>query len=368
MSWEVSGGIARIAHAVAVIARVGALVWVAAALPFVWHRYPNPAGALALFCGLALETAVVLALWRRAGSVTRAGLLIDVPAGVAALLTCAWLTPNPPQGWSNFAHPYTILVAITLGLACRRPVPAVLLGMTWGAAFSAAVTLFHHADLLFSLTAWPSYVANTLIGWAVGRLQVRADVSLEQARSQELAATTTLAAERVRLQQAGALHDRVLQTLETLAAGNLIANDEHRTQVRAHALWLRTFVRDGTSDSGSVTAALETAAETARRAGLTVDIHDATPATTAPSLAEAQRNALVNATAHLLGALAQQNESAVVHVEPEPDCLLVTILVTAGGTAPPDHDLAVARTLLTTAGGALHVEPLPYLELRVPVG
>jgi hypothetical protein len=352
------------AYTVAVIIRVGAVVILAVAIPFVWGRFAHPLAGLAVALGLAVTAALVLLLWHRAGTITRTSLLIDVPVGLAALFLNAWLTPDPVPGWSYFAYPHTIFVAITLGMVCRRATLALALGLIWAAGYSLATILFHHTAPLATLTTWPAYLGNALIGWATVLLQRRTTTSLEQARSQELAAAATLAAERVRLQQASALHDRVLQTLETLTAGNIVASEEHRARIRTHALWLRGFVRDG--DPGSLAAELEAAAETARRAGLSVDVHDATPQHDAPALGDDQRNALVNATAHLLDALARHNTAAVVHVEPEPGRLLVTILGTAGGTALADHDLTVARALLSAAGGELLVEPLPYLELRVP--
>ncbi len=359
--------VARPAYAVGVTIRLGALAMVAVAIPFVWQDFQYPMAMVALAAGLVVTTGVVLAVWRRTRTISPASRYLDLPAGLAAIVAGAWLTSGARPGWTYFTYPYTIMISITVGMACRRPASAALLGATWGTGHMLSDLVFHHVDPAQALGAPASYLANALGGWAGSWLLRRADVEISRLREQELLVAAEIATERERLRHARALHDRVLQTLEVLAFGDLVHDDRQRELARAKATWLRRFVESGeVAGPDSLAAGLDQAIEAARHRGLTVDANDA--ALRVPGrlheLGPEQRAALVDASRRILEGLAGDNDAAVVHIDAEDSDAVVTMLVTRGNTPPAAADIAFARAVLAEVGGHLRIDQ-SYVELRV---
>ncbi|MET8762841.1 hypothetical protein [Lentzea sp. NPDC004782] len=360
-------GVTRSAHAVGVTVRLGALAMVGVAIPFVWKDFRHPPATAALLVWLVVTTGLVLVVWRRTRTIRPAGLYLDVPAGLVAIVADAWLTQGPRPGWTYFAYPYTILVSITLGMACRRAGPAALLGATWGVCHLLSDLAFHHADPAAALGTPAAYLANALGGWAGAWLLRRADTEINRGRARELLVAAEIATERERLRHARALHDRVLQTLEVLAFGDLVHDDRQRELARAKATWLRRFVETGeVAAADGLAAGLDGAVEAARRRGLTVETNDAALRVPGrlPELGPEHRTALVGAGRRILEGLAAGNEAVVVHVGSEDSEVVVTVLVTRGETPPGAADVAFAQAVLAEVGGRLRVDPPCYVELR----
>ncbi|CAM3762099.1 hypothetical protein KIPE111705_23765 [Kibdelosporangium persicum] len=355
------GALAQAALLIAVVIRLSALAVVAFAVPFVWRKFSEPALALVLLAGLALCTCVVLLIWRRAGMVTRAGLAVDIPMGPAAMLANASITPYWPQGWSFFTFPYTVLLSLTLGMAVRSALGAVLAGLTWSGGYTLAVSVFHHVDPVATLGVVPGYVAYTVIGWAAVRAQRRADAEIVEARRREVTSATQLAVERERHRHVRALHDRILQTLEALAYSDLITDQNQREVVRSRAAWLRRLVETEATPVGND---LHRVAEEARAAGLSVDLHDRRLRAERPN--EKNLAVLAGAARTLLLSLADHNQAVVVRADIDDAKVLLTILVTRGTTPPDAESVVRARETLIAAGGGLLLEPDPYAELWVP--
>ncbi|MEW1839201.1 hypothetical protein AB0392_14705 [Nonomuraea angiospora] len=241
---ECDRDLARLPFLIAITIRVAGLAGVAAAMPFVWAAYRRPMAAVALAAVLMLGTALVVVLWRWAGDIS-AGLAFDVPFGAVALLIGAALSRGTPPGWTYFVFPYSVLIVITLGMGCRRLVTAMLMGLMWSAVYVLAVLWFRDAELGLALSNVPSYVGNAALGWLIIRLLRRVEGELHEVRAQELAVAGELAARQERLRHSRVLHDRVLQTLETLAHRDLIEDADQREHIRAQAAWLRGFVETG---------------------------------------------------------------------------------------------------------------------------
>ncbi|GAB3907092.1 hypothetical protein GCM10029964_104730 [Kibdelosporangium lantanae] len=355
-------GLSSLLLLVALTIRLAGVVSVAVALPFVWERFTVHWLALATVGGMALSTGAVVLIWLRTRTIGLAGLLVDVPTGLALLLVNASIAPDHP-GWGFFAYPHTVLVSLTLGMATRSATVAGLLALTWGGGYVLADVLFHHGTVAGAVGAIPSYAANTLAGWAVARARRRADADLVESQRRELEAATELATQRERHRQARALHDRVLQTLETLANGDLVDDPGQRAVVRNRAAWLRRFVETGATRA----SALEQAAVDARSAGLAVDFYD-TGLRTAPDLPSREILAtLADVTRALLLSLASHNNAVVVRVDIERSGVLLTVLVTRGTTPPDAGTVAVAKNTLGRVGGEVRVEPDPFVELWVPL-
>jgi hypothetical protein len=101
-----------------------------------------------------------------------------------------------------------------------------------------------------------------------------------------------------------------------------------------------------------------------------VQLNDARLRTGEPSaeLGTAQRETLVQAVHQAIAAITGTASGVVVRATPEGDGVLVTVLATGPAHAPDPDEVAELSARLSTVGGSLVVEPVPYVELWVPAG
>ena len=145
-----------------------------------------------------------------------------------------------------------------------------------------------------------------------------------------------LARDRERLRHARMLHDRVLQTMETLARGQWIADATLKARVAEEATWLRGLV-EGTDE-----------------------------ATGGDLLGEALTNVIKHAA----------TASAVLRLTATPEGLVVTVLDQGRGfdpvTQPEGMGLTESiRGRVTESGGMVRIDTAPgagtYLEITMPL-
>jgi hypothetical protein len=193
---------------------------------------------------------------------------------------------------------------------------------------------------------------------------------LDAVRETAIERESQLAVQRVRARTARALHDRALQTLETVAKGTTVTDPRLRAEVEDQAAWLRAFVETGNVDhEHDLTVGLETVARMARRAGLRVEVNyaaflrrDQVP------IGDEQRVAVVEATREVLDAMSGVAREVVIQARPDgTDRVVVTVLATSTRAVPGTLDVDQARSTIGRVGGHLLVESPPYVELRVPV-
>jgi signal transduction histidine kinase len=349
--------------------RVAALVMLGYVLPLTWRHLPRPGGSTLLAVLLVLESLVVLAWWLARHRLDPRTLWLDLPTGVLALLAgTALVGRHGLLGWTMFVYPYMILVSFAVGLTCRRLPSAVLAGGLWGVTNAVGLALFHPAPLAGELLIVPAYLVNPAVGWGLARLLYRGADEVAAARTAAVRETADLVTAAQRATLATALHDRVLQTLETLGRGETVTDPPLRERVRARAAWLRRYVETGRADqSDDLSIALEAAARVARQAGISVEVNDARLRVAEPGglLDAAQRDALVDAAYQTIAAFRSGGREIVVRATPEEDGVLITVL-SAGPGLPDAEDISDARSRLTSAGGRLTVDAAPYAELWVP--
>jgi hypothetical protein len=330
-------------------------------------RLFGPGLPLLLGAGLLAESALLAALWLRAGHVPQWTLLaVDLPAYCLAIVLGALLTPSTYFGTlANYAYVVAMLTTLALGATVRRLAVALPAALTYAVAFWAGTRL---AGQPYSLGIATFNVINPLVGWACASQLRRAAGELARAQRDAVAGAVALVTQRERARQARALHDRVLQTLETLGRPGWIADPELAATVAAQAAWLRAFVETGEPEREDLSSGLEAAARAAAAAGLRVELNDAGlrlgPAT--PALPEAGRDALLDATYQVLDALAGHAGHVVVRAAPAAGGIQVSVLATSRARPPDPDALGQAGARIAEAGGTLLSEPVPYVELWVP--
>jgi hypothetical protein len=321
---------------------------------------------------MSVETATVIVWWLRRGPVI-GPLLLDVPAGVGAILASAALTEHSPMWpgyvlWTGFAFPYTVVVAFTFGLVYRTPAAAITTGVVWGGATFAGAVWLDHRSLTGSLFVVVPYLIYPVVcGTSAGLLGTglaRIEAAREAARRQ----AAELATETERIRHARALHDRVLQTMEALLRGRVVADAGLHERLATEAAWLRRFVETGQDDqAGDLSVGLAAAARAITDDGVAVEYHDATLRTgQQPRLSDEGREALIEGTHGALADLTARADSVVVRAQRHEGGVLVTILVRGPLVAGAETGLDRIRARLSLLGGRLTVEPTPYAELWVP--
>jgi hypothetical protein len=337
-------------------------------VPLIWLHVPRPGASALLAALLAIESLAVCGWWFRSRRLDPRVLWLDLPVGVLALFAGAALTdPYGMLGWTLFTYPYLILVSFGLGLACRRLIVALAVGAAWAAANVAALAVFHPAPLPGLLLVAPAYLINPAIGWGLARLLYRGADEVAAARVAAVRETADLVATAQRARMTAALHDRILQTLETLSRGGAIADPDLRERVGSRAAWLRRYLETGQVDqSDDLTTALEAAVRAARQSGINVEVNDALLRTleSGTDLPAEQRDALVEAVFQTISAFRRGRE-VVVRATPEDGGILITVL-SAGPDLPDADDIGDAGSRLASAGGRLSIEAAPYAELWVP--
>ncbi len=359
----------RIVLSAAVTIRIAGIVTLAYVLPMVWSRLPRPGLSLALAVGLAAESVLMIGWWVKRRRLVAATLWVDLLVSAVALIIGAALTERAGAiGWVLFAYPYVILISFAFGLACRTLVGALICGVVAAAAGIVGLALFHPAPTGNLILVVPTYLVNPLVGWGCARLLRRAANALEEARSAAVRETADLVTAKHRARLSTALHDRVLQTLDTLGRGGVIADDAMRQRVAVQAAWLRRYVETGEVDqSEDLSVGLEAAARAANLAGLEVEVCDARLRGVDPSagLVSEQREALIEATHQAIAAFGSADGHIVVRAVPEGNGVLITVLST-GRMVPDPDDIADARARLASVGGRLTVDSAPFAALWMP--
>ncbi|MEN3356243.1 MAG: hypothetical protein V7637_225 [Mycobacteriales bacterium] len=353
------------------VVRVAVMLLVLAGAAGTARLFPGPGRPIALGAGLEIESGLLIWLWLRSGRVPAWSLLaVDVPVLSTAIVLSCWLTPHQYFGTlANYGYGVAMLSTLALGAAVRRPVSAVLAALPYVGAYYLGCRV---AGEPFRLGMIAANLINPIVGWACASQLRRTSAELAEAQQDELASAVALATQQERARHARALHDRVLQTMETLSRPGWITDPALREEVATQAAWLRTFVQTGQSDQAEdLSTGLAAAARSAYRAGLRVELNDASlrlPADPGPVLDERRRDALIDATHQVLSALAGHTASVVVRAAPDADGIQVTVLATSRAEQPDPDAVAQAAARVGEVGGTLRHEPVPYVELWVPPG
>ncbi len=346
-------------------------------------RYPHPAPTMTLLALVVVESAVLIAVCLRARSLGPRWITADLLFSTAALIACAALTaPRDYNTWANFMYPYTILVALGVGAAARRPLAATAITTVLVAAYVASAVVFHGDPVWNVLPNGLTYYANMLVAWAVTRQLLTSGREADESRAEAVDKAGELAREIERARHARALHDRVLQTLETLAQGRWVTDADFRAHIATEAAWLRAFVEGAdTTEERDLLAALQRLVQRNARLGLRVELNgtqlrDAQalratlPSTTVDALVDATQEALTNAAKHA------GVDTAVVRAAATATELTLSVLDQGTGFDPARvcRGTGIQRSIrsrIEEVGGTVRIDSSAgtgtYVEITVPV-
>ncbi|MCX5063877.1 MULTISPECIES: sensor histidine kinase [unclassified Streptomyces] len=334
-------------------------------------QYARPGWVLTVALTVCLESVLLSVYWLRRRKITPVTMSADIALCVAALAANAALTDTQDAlTWAYFMYGFTILTSIGIGVAYLRYV-AVLAATTALAAGYVLSSLFFGLERPWNaLPDTISYFADTSVTWIVARELRRSAGELDTTRAKAVADAAALATERERLRHARALHDRVLQTMETLARGHWIADDRLRAQVAGEATWLRALVRgDPIDHEHDLLTALQAVVCRKTEHGLDVQLVDGSlrqqdavraglAAASVAALSGAVEEALTNVAKHA------GVDRAVLHAAATPTQVTISIVDHGRGFDPAHQPVgwglpqSIRRRLLEI-GGHVHLESAP---------
>ncbi|GAB3439911.1 hypothetical protein [Actinophytocola sediminis] len=351
----------RLVRRAGLAVRAISLLVCALAVSLTLDRFPAPWHGPALLAVLVAETAALAAHWARHGTVRGAFVVVDLVV-VGAVVVANGLLVDEPGTMAYFAGNYAMMAAFSVGLSARRLGRAYAVVSCWVAATVAVLVWRHGQPVPAAAIAVFQLAVNPVAGWLSARLLRRTTAELAEVDDVAARRAEEAAVRQVRAHAAAALHDRVLQTLETIGRGHQVTDPVLRQRVRDEAGWLRGFVEaDGEHAGAGLTAGLDAVAA---RAGLRVTVNHAAFRPPAAVVDEPVREALLTATGRVLAAMSAVAAEATVRAVPADGGVLVTVLAACAGETA--LDLTEAGDLLAAAGGRLLAEPDPYVELWVP--
>lgn len=366
----------------AVFFRVGGLLQIAVVVMFTTGRYPHLGWTVALIAGVIVESAILTAACIRADRLPPAWITADALVCGAGLWAGSALTaPTDGHTWVHFMYPFTLITSIGIGLSYRRLRTVNCMTLLVAGSYALSAHVLHRDPLWNVAPNSASYFANTVVAWLVARQLRSSGRDADRNRAEAVARADELAQERERARHARLLHDRILQTLETLARGDWLPDATVRGHLSAEASWLRALVEGTPLDRpDDLLTALQTVVQLWARTGLRVDfnstqLHDAVDwrkklrAPLVEALADATGEALANVAKHA------GVDSATVGVTVTDGELIVSILDHGRGfdqtTARRGIGLDQSITMrMNSVGCQAQVNSAPgsgtYVELSVP--
>ncbi len=343
-----------------------------------WEQHPDQPQLAWLPAVIVAESVAVMLACQRQRRVLPWVMAADAAFSVSVLLAAARLVNVP--GLPDFAYTYTVVSSVAIGFAFRRYRTVLALTVALAAAYYVGESVFRHATFDTLAPNSISYFTNTGVTWVVARYLRRINARLDDSQAAALAQAEALSAERERARHASILHDRVLQTLETLARGHWLSDEAIRRHVAQEAAWLRALVNGYGGPPGDLLAGLSQLVQDHALTGLHVDFSAAQlygpgwqaglSSRARAALVDAAREALTNVTKHAGVA------EAIMRAHCTPYALTVSVLDHGAGfdpaRTPPGLGLRESITRrLADAGGAATVQSAPgegtYVELTVPL-
>jgi signal transduction histidine kinase len=337
--------------------------------------YRGHTAVMALIACVTAESVILGTACLRARQVRAWWTVADLAFTVAVLVASAMVSAR--YGGLYIAYSYSVICSLAFGVGLRRlsAVLAATAFLTAGYLYGGG---YLHADPAAHVAVNAiTYFPNAVIAWAIAWQLRRMGRELEESQARE----ALLARDQERLRHARMLHDRVLQTMETLAQGQWIADTALKARVAEEAVWLRGLVEGADeATAGDLLGQLSELVARAARDGLRVEFNHATLREPAilDTLDSQQSAALVGAVSEALTNVVKHaaTASAVLRLAPAPGALVVTVLDHGRGFDPAIQPAGMGlkesvRGRVTDSGGTVQIDTAPgagtYLEITMPL-
>jgi signal transduction histidine kinase len=335
----------------------------------------HTAVVMALLAAVTAESAALCTACLRAQRVRSWWAAADLGFTVVMLAASAMVSAR--YRGLYVAYPYSVICSLAFGIGFRRLSTVVVATVILAAGYLYGGGYLHADPAANVAVNAVTYFPNTLVVWAASRKLRSMGSDLELSQSRE----AVLARDQERLRHARMLHDRVLQTMETLAQGQWITDTALKARVAEEAVWLRGLV-EGTSEaaSGDLLGQLSELVAQAARDGLHVEFNYATLQGSAiPGALDSQRSAaLVGAVSEALTNVVKHaaTASAVLRLTAAPAALVVTVLDQGRGFDPatPSAGMGLRESIrgrITESGGTVWIDTAPgtgtLLEITMPL-
>ncbi|MBV9449575.1 MAG: ATP-binding protein [Streptosporangiaceae bacterium] len=363
-------GVTRSQHIIVVLvvlSRLAALAQVAGAVIAARDRYPHLVPVILLAAAVWAESLTLLLTAWRAGRFRPAWVSADVVFNVAGLIAGAELTGTADfASWANFMYPYTVIASIAAGAVLIRLTAVLATALTLAGSYILAAVAVGGGPAWNILPNSSSYLGTILIIWTIAGQFRRFGRDLDRSREEAVAQAVDLDRQREHARQARLLHDRVLQTMETLARDQWIPDTRLRQHVAREATWLRRFVEGQQPDrSSDLASALRAVVDTHRALGLQVELNTAQLDQARPGLPDVLLDALAGAVDEALTNVAKHAgvNAATVHASASGRGIQVSVVDHGRGFTPGLADrLGIRESIkarMTVAGGRAAIESTP---------
>jgi signal transduction histidine kinase len=358
--------------------RVGGLVEIVLAGALDLTRYRHPLITAALVALVVAESALLVGACLRIGNVRAGWVAADVVFCTAALAGCAALTaPAYYNTWTNFMYPFTIITSFGIGAGFRKLSGAAAITTVLAAGYIASAITLHGDPAWNVLPNGLTYFANMIVAWLVARHLLANGRELDASRAEAVANAGELARQTERARHARILHDRVLQTLETLARGDWVADKDFREHIATEADWLRALVEGvDMARESDLLAGLQRLVTRNARIGLRVEFNGTRLRETRVDLPPDVVDAVLDATQEALTNVAKHAgvTSAVLRAAAADGELTVSVLDQGVGFDPTAVCSGTGlqrsiRSRVAEQGGEVRIDSTPgagtYVEIVV---
>jgi signal transduction histidine kinase len=371
----------RLILAALVVVRAAALAQGGLSVAGSWPVFTRPLLVLAGVGVLAGSSVAVVGMGLRRGAVGPPWIaVVDVGCTLGVLVGIDMLIRRSADpALDNVLYPYSAVSMAVVGFLPVR--------LRWACAAAAAATLVYveAATARFGFRSGlaenaATYWGYALVSWVLARWFREMSLLLDEASDRAVIRERELERaerERERLTTCRALHDRILQTLESMSRGGRRDDERLRREIAREAAWLRALIQNELDpEPPGLVAALQLVVCTHAEQGLDVELNTAAaaahpvPEPVIEALAGAVTEALTNVRKHA------GCSSCVVRAAVDSDHAVVTVVDDGRGF---DHariqpgigmtQSIVARML--EVGGVARVSTEPGAgtrwELRVPL-
>jgi signal transduction histidine kinase len=372
----------RVLVVAALLFRCTGLIDIAVVIVTPWPGFDNKNAAWLVGLAVFVESAALAFVLLRAGRFVQRAMWFDVVFVVAAIAANATIIGEvSPFTWTFFMYGFSLPAGVVLGIAYPKYPVALAATTVLAVGYVVSATAYDLDPLPNLIPDTLDYFSNTTVVWLVVTTIRRLAGALDDERAKAVEQAVRHAKIEERARHARVMHDRVLQTLESLSRSDALIDPELRAHVAAESVWVRALVKEDLLDHPEdLLTRLQEVIGRKALLGLRVRLNDSAlrratevrrgmSDTVVAALSGATEEALTNVTKHA------GVDTAVVRVEATDGVVTVSVLDHGCGfdleNSTPGLGLSNSiRARVEAVGGTAHIESSTgagtYVRLSAP--